>query len=253
MVGMVLAGILMRFSGRLPFYVAAGVALTIALILVGITRSRHPVVFPETEIPISPVNESDWDHAQRRAALGSIFMAFLVIGGVTTQFPKLATQLGNSTSLIGLTMGFLPLWRTLGFGFFGRWKDSPNISRPLFLVKLILGAAMALLVIANSSTWFMVAFALLGLVSAATFSFSQYLCLRNPAQAGRRIGYHESSMLGGIVLGSILSGWLAQGFGFHVTFGFGIVLSALALIAQPALFYRRARQHGNRSLSGEAG
>jgi predicted MFS family arabinose efflux permease len=128
-------------------------------------------------------------------------------------------------------MGFLPLSRTLGFAFFDRFKAVSNISTPLILIKLLLTTAMAVLVAANHAVLFMLAFILLGLVSAVTFSFSQYLCLKNPMHAGRRIGYHESSMLGGIVLGSILSGLLTQNFGFRFTFAVGILLSILALSA----------------------
>jgi MFS transporter, DHA1 family, multidrug resistance protein len=245
MLGMVLAGFLMRFSKRLPFYVAAGVATSIACILAGSShkRCRHGSGSPDT--PFDHLGDSAWDNAQRRAALTSIFMAFLVIGGVTTQFPKLATQLGYSTTWIGLSMGFLPLSRTLGFAVFDRHKASPDISLALILVKLLLVLAMAILLVARTTVLFTVVFGLLGLVCAAVFSFSQYLCLKNPARAGHRIGYHESSMLGGIVLGSVLSGLLAQAFGFRTAFGFGIVLSAVALAAQPALFYgfaRRAQQ-----------
>jgi len=243
MLGMVSAGILTGFSSKLPFYVAAGVAVTIALILTRIShkgRSARFCLRDESSGPI--VTESDWDHAQRRAALVSIFLSFLVIGGVTTQFPKLATQLGYSTALIGLTMGFLPLTRTFGFGFLGRWKVQENISKPLTLTKLVLGAAMLVFVLANSSLVFMLAFALLGLVAAGTFSFSQYLCLKNPLRAGQRIGLHESSMLAGIVIGSLLFGLLAQRLGIRSTFGFGMLLSVLALTAQPALFYGYARK-----------
>jgi len=243
MLGMILAGVLISFSGKLPFYVAAGVAATIGLIL---TRTSHkgrivPVRLT-TESSAQMVTESDWDHAQRRAALVSIFLAFLVIGGVNTQFPKLATQLGYNTMLIGLTMGFLPLARTLGFGLSGRWKVQENISKPLGFIKLVLGVALVVFFLADSSPVFMIGFALLGLVAAGTFSFSQYLCLKNPLRAGQRIGLHESSMLGGIVIGSLLFGLLAQHFEIRFTFGFGILLSALALTAQPALFYGYARK-----------
>jgi MFS transporter, DHA1 family, multidrug resistance protein len=242
MLGMVLAGVLMRFSGQLPFYVAAGVATSIALILAGSSHKKYRAVSSSPSGDSGPLRESSWDRAQRQAALTSIFMVFLVIGGVTTQFPKLATQLGYSTALIGLTMGFLPLSRTLGFLLFDRSKASPDISSVLILVKLLLAAAMAVLVVARATVWFMLAFALLGLVYAAIFSFSQYLCLKNPAHAGRRIGYHESSMLGGIVVGSILSGLLAQNLGFRFTFAFGILLSVLTLAAQPGLFHGYAQR-----------
>lgn len=242
MLGMVLAGVLMRFSDQLPFYVAAGVATSIALILAGSSHKKYLAVSSSPSGDSVPLRESSWDRAQRQAALTSIFMVFLVIGGVTTQFPKLATQLGYGTTLIGVTMGFLPLSRTLGFVLFDRSKASPNISSVLILVKLLLAAAMAILVVARTTVWLMLAFALLGIVYAAIFSFSQYLCLKNPAHAGRRIGYHESSMLGGIVLGSILSGLLAQNLGFRFTFAFGILLSVLTLAAQPGLFHGYAQR-----------
>jgi MFS family permease len=233
MLGMVLAGVLMRFSSQLPFYLAAGVAASIAVVLARSSHQKHPSKSSSLGSNFRTLAESSWDQAQRRAALTSIFMAYLVIGGVTTQFPKLATQLGYGTTLIGLTMGVLPLLRTIGFAAFDRSKAASSISSPLILVKLLLAMAMSMLVIANSSVIFMLAFALLGLTSAATFSFSQYLCLKNPVQAGRRIGFHESSMLGGIVLGSILSGLLAQNFGVRFAFAFGILLSVLSLAAQP--------------------
>jgi MFS family permease len=242
MLGMVLAGVLMRFSGQLPFYVAAGVATSIALILAGSSHKAYSAVSSGSNGDFGSLRESSWDRAQRQAALTSIFMVFLVIGGVTTQFPKLATQLGYSTTLIALTMGFLPLSRTLGFLLFDRSKVSPDISSVLILVKLLLAAAMAVLVVARATVWFMLAFALLGLVYAAIFSFSQYLCLKNPAHAGRRIGYHESSMLGGVVLGSVLSGLMAQNLGFRFTFAFGILLSVLTLAAQPGLFHGYAQR-----------
>ena len=242
MLGMVLAGVLMRFSGQLPFYVAAGVATGIALILAGSSHKKYLAVASSPSGDSVPLRESSWDRAQRQAALTSIFMVFLVIGGVTTQFPKLATQLGYGTTLIGLTMGFLPLSRTLGFLLFDRSKASADISSVLILVKLLLAAAMAILVVARTTVWLMLAFALLGIVYAAIFSFSQYLCLKNPAHAGRRIGYHESSMLGGVVLGSILSGLLAQNLGFRFTFAFGILLSVLSLAAQPGLFHGYAQR-----------
>jgi len=241
MLGMVLAGLLMRYSQRLPFYLAAGVAMSIVLLLAKTdTKKRHLQSF-SPELDSNHVSDSPWNDAQRRAALTSLFLAFLVIGGVTTQFPKLATQLGYSTTLIGFTMGFLPLFRTLGFLVFDRSKASPDISAPLNSVKLILMAAMTVLVLTRTVIWFMVAFALLGFVYAAIFSFSQYLCLKNPARAGRRIGYHESLMLGGIVLGSILSGFLAENFGFRVAFGSGILLSGVAFMAQPKVFQSGAR------------
>jgi MFS family permease len=243
MLGMVLAGILMRFSSQLPFYVAAGVAASIAVVLARSSHEKHRTVSssPSSNFGTLPA-ESSWDQAQRRAALTSIFMAYLVVGGVTTQFPKLATQLGYGTSWIGFTMGVLPLSRTIGFAVFDRSKAASSISSPLILVKLLLALAMAMFVIANSSITFMLSFALLGLVSAATFSFSQYLCLKNPVHAGRRIGYHESSMLGGIVIGSILSGLLAQNLGVRFAFAFGILFSILSLTAQPSLFHGYTRR-----------
>jgi MFS family permease len=244
MLGMILAGVLMQFSNQLPFYVATGVAACIAAVLAGSSHQKPRPVSSSPEAHFGTLQESSWDQAQRQAALTSIFMVYFVIGGVTTQFPKLATQLGYGTTLIGFTMGVLPFSRTIGFAVFDRSKAS-NISSPLMLVKLLLAAAMALLVVAGRSVTFMLAFVLLGLVAAATFSFSQYLCLKNPAHAGRRIGYHESSMLGGLVLGSIVSGLLAQNFGVRFAFGVGILLSVLALTAQPGFFHGYFRRAAN--------
>jgi MFS family permease len=260
MLGMILAGVLMKYSPKLPFCVAAGVAVLITIILSSTSQRTHSSTrraedvrqedgylgVPSLERGLAKTTasetltgsgiESDWDQAQRRAALASIFLCFVVISSVVTQFPKLATQLGLSTSLIGLTMGFLPLTRTLGFGIFGKWKASQDISRQLSLAKLLAISATAVLIYSNSYILFMTAFALLGLVAALTFSLSQYLALKTPVRTGHKIGLHESSMLTGIVMGSILSGLIAQKFGFHWTFAFGLALSTLSLIVQPALF-----------------
>ncbi len=236
MAGMVLAGLLMQVSTKFPFYVAAGIAGIIALVLGGAHQGRGSSTRLPSDGSFIVRLESEWDHAQRRSALASLFLCFIVIGSVNTQFPKLATHLGQSPWLIGLTMAFLPFWRTLGFALVGTRKAEADISRYLFAAKLILILSMSILVISTSRFWFIVAFSLLGFVAATTFSLSQYLCLRNSARAGRRIGWHESLMVSGLVIGAMLSGWLAQDFGFQVNFSFGAILSALTLMAQPRLF-----------------
>jgi predicted MFS family arabinose efflux permease len=245
MTGMIMAGVLMRLYLRLPFYVATAVALMISLVLAFTShRSQETILTAAKNVP-EAMAESDWNHAQRYAALASIFLCFVVIGSVVIQFPKLANQLGYSASLISVTMGFLPFSRTIGFALSGKWKNQNDISKALGIAKLLLVLAMSILTFFRSPLFFMTCFTLLGFVAATVFSLSQYLCLKNPLQAGRRIGFHESSMLGGIIVGSVFSGILAQNFGFSLTFAFGIALSTLAFTAQPSSFYKYIRKIGS--------
>ncbi|MEW5977319.1 MAG: MFS transporter [Acidobacteriota bacterium] len=236
--GMVGAGIFISVSHSLPFHVAALLTLVIVCVLTVTSQSEGQVRRRQQNdrSAAAAIDETPGERAQRYAALVSLFVAYVITGAFNTQFPKIATDLGYSPLLVAITMGFLPFVRTLGFGFLRPLIVQPDIRWTLAGAKLIQVVAVLPFLAAPVQLSF-VGFSLLGIVSAVVFGLSQFLALKYPAKAGQRIGLHESFMIGGIMTGAVLSGFLTQSAGYSMTFACGGLLALLSLAARPALFF----------------
>ena len=206
--GPILSGSLYRLHPRVPFFVAAGIALMLfLLVFTSVHESRlHSAVKTEP----TDAETSNWRRSFLYAAWVANFASWFVIGNARYQFPKLARELNIPPHIIGLLLGFLGFALFSGF-FLLRRTDRWHFTRDYLLGAQILAlGGILLIIVSNGPTLFALAFVMIGLSCSVTYYSSLYYAVRLLKKKGRGTGLHESILGGGAVLGPILGGVAAQ-------------------------------------------
>jgi len=227
--GPILSGFLYSLSPRLPFFVAATLALALFLLIFTCVRDRTP---PAAEGPKQIEVKGDASQLNfLYATWVANFASWFVIGNARYQFPKLAHELNTSAQWIGLLLGCVGFAMFSGFFILRRSELWHFNKRHLLGAQFLALAATLLISWANSPGLFALAFILLGTSCSVTYYSSLYYAVHLLKAKGKGSGLHESILGSGAVLGPILGGIAAQYIGLRAPYllCFGVLLLAMAV------------------------
>ena len=220
-IGMVLGplagGVLFGISRKLPFYFAFFAGWVGFFILLKAASENFPAknttpsskpFYPEDSVPSFYLNIS-------RVAN---FTLWFSLGIVRYIFPKLATNLGMPSYLLGLLMSTLFISQTLtfyGLGLASRWQYSIYA-----LVLFQLFALFGIGIIFGSGSFFLffLAFVLIGAGIGMTHSSSLFHSVNTIFQRGPRVAIHETVLGTGALLGPLMGGIVAQHLGLRAPY-----------------------------------
>lgn len=244
LIGTASTGFLVDWNTRLPFGVTALLGLSILALLLRY-RTPRPEGRQEERDETSPSIQAQQARKPRHRMMGAwiaVFFVFFAFGHVMVLFPKLATEMGYTGGDIGLFMTAAGLTRTLAFGSFGQAQRRYGSHRLLIWSKLATVAALLAFFGTPTTPGFVVAFLLLGVGVAMSFSVSQYRSLREPSLAGRRIGINESVIVTGLMIGAAFSGLLAEAHGLYAPYLVTAILGGTLFLLQPWWLPRLVRE-----------
>jgi predicted MFS family arabinose efflux permease len=229
LVGPILSGFLYTLLPRLPFFVAAALALSLFFVIFTCVREKR---IPAAQGP-GPVeatgNASHFNFLY--ATWVANFASWFAISNARYQFPKLARELNTPPQWIGLLLGCIGFAMFSGF-FILRRRERWHFNKGHLLGAQFLAVAAALLIFRANSPWlFALAFILLGTSASVTYYSSLYYAVHLLTAKGKGTGLHESIVGSGAVLGPVLGGIAAQYSGLRAPYllCFGVLLLAMAV------------------------
>ena len=236
LIGPVLSGFLYALHPRLPFVLAAALALNVFLILW--ISLQDEKVQPKGEERFVPPEVSNIRMNLLYAAWVANFASFFVIASARYQFPKLARELNFSSHTIGLITGCIGF--ALLSGFFILRKSDRWHSKTFYLVGSHALAVAGLLLIYVSSKPLLFGFALIlvGLSASVTCYSSQFYVVQFMKKKGKGTGLHESIVGAGALSGPILGGVAAQFAGLRAPYLLCLVVLLVAVIVEIILLKR---------------
>jgi MFS family permease len=242
LIGPTLSGLLFGLHARLPFWVAAALALLLVPLLRASVSDRQPR--PEKVEESFP--QEDQEFGGPMTFLYAIWIAnfasFFILGNARYQFPKLARELTMSPYAIGLLMSSIGLAQFLGF-FSLRGSDRWHFNRFYLLGAQLLGATGLVLLFSFSQPLaFAFAFVLLGLCASLTYYSSLYYSVRLMKRKGKGTGLHESVVGSGVVLGPLLGGIVAHSAGLRTPYLLCLALLAGVMVIEFVLIRRKGKR-----------
>ena len=227
--GPIFSGFLYSLNPRLPFLVAAVIALALFML---VFTSVHEGEFRSAEkASAMDTAASDRQKGFLYAAWAANFASWFIMGNARYQFPKLARELNIPHHTIGLLLGFIGLALFIGF-FLLRRTDHWLFSRKyLFGAQILALAGISLLILSKASALFALGFVMIGFSCSVTYYSSLYYAVHLLKKRGRGTGLHESILGGGAVLGPILGGVAAQYAGLRAPYllCFAVLVTALGI------------------------
>jgi len=239
--GPILSGALYSLYAGLPFFVAAGIALMLFLLVFTTVHERG--VSSTEKVERQDRETSHWLRRFLFAAWVANFASWFILGNARYQFPKLARDLNIPPHIIGLLIGFLGFALFSGF-FLLRRTDRWHFRRSFLFGAQALGlVGVSLIIVSNQPALFASAFAMIGLCCSMTYYSSLYYAVHLLKKKGKGSGLHESILGGGAVLGPILGGVAAQYVGLRAPYFLCIGVLAAAIGAQ-YLLLKKQINHG---------
>jgi MFS family permease len=237
--GPILSGSLYSLYPRLPFWIAAAIALMLFLLVFTTVQESRP--FSAEKIEPADIETLNWRRSFLYAAWVANFASWFILGNARYQFPKLARELNIPPHIIGILLGFLGFALFSGF-YLLRRTDRWHFTRDfLFGAQILALAGILLIIVSNKPTLFALAFLLIGLCCSMTYYSSLYYAVHLLKKKGRGSGLHESILGGGAVLGPILGGVAAQYAGLRSPYFLCIAVLVAAIGAQFIL----VKKHNN--------
>jgi MFS transporter, Spinster family, sphingosine-1-phosphate transporter len=162
---------------------------------------------------------------------------------VYTIFPILREKMGFTNSQLGLT-GSLFIWATgLAAPFAGKLNQRYSTYRLIMWNLVLWSVVTGLTGLSTSPGMLLSARALLGITEALFIPLAVSLIASTmpPALRSRAVGLFFSAQLCGVVAGGSVGGWIAERFGWRVSFfALGILGSLFAIPL--AIFFRTSRE-----------
>ena len=185
-----------------------------------------------------PISESGPDTTHSRAkrsvaapsghflplALLANFATFFAIGLVRALFPKLATDLGISPSLMGHLLALTALTQLAVFYFMSRTDRWQFRVSPIIFAQLLASFGLGLIGTGTQPIVFACGFLLLGGLIGMTFTASIFYSLYAEGPGGRRTGIHEAIVGSGFLFGPLLGGLVAEHFNARLPYLMGSIV-----------------------------
>ncbi len=232
MSGPLLGGLLYEVNARLPLVIAmvGMLGLPLAIFLVRLRMD------PE-ESPEAPIQEGDTLRFRSVAWISS-FSGFFVMGILSYQFPKLATELSISPAVLGYLLAIPRLIQFCIFFIVRRAHFWQFRLYPLIIPQMATISGM--MVTATASDPFMIGlgFATVGLLIGSSFTASQFYSFFQRERKGQGGALHEMIVGIGNVAGPLIGGLLAHLIGLRAPYLLCCVVLATAVLIE----YRLTRK-----------
>jgi MFS family permease len=232
LVGPLAGGALYGIGNRIPFIIAA---ILMGSICLAMLLFRTP---GENRKASSPENPPHQSQARRflPIALTANFAGFFSAGAVRALFPKLISDLGISTDILGILLSLIGLAQVIVFLAVSKNNRWEFRFFPLAAVQVLAACGLLLLVMTDSTFAFACAMLLLGTSLGATFTASIFYSLLSGG-GGRRTGIHESIVGSGYFLGPLVGGIAAQHLGSRAPYLLSAVVMLIVVLFQAWLHH----------------
>lgn len=234
--GFLFAGILFSLNPKAPF--ALGVLLVAVIILI---LFKQPVFSEVMDVPAKQAFlEAERDKPESAKAFLYIawcanFVSWYIVGTVRNLFPKLGTELGLSSGVIGFFIFIMISAQTAMFFILGRTQTWHYRLFPILLFQAFAIAALFILTFSSATVYFLIAMALLGLSSGMTYFSSIFYSLYGFKDKGKKSGIHEAFIGSGTFFGPLIGGVVAHVFGIRVPYITAALLLTIAVAAELSL------------------
>ena len=229
LLGVLVGGWLYGVGRPLPFLVAvAPVALAFAVVALSPSPHARPtrVARGRSEPGTRRVLAAAW--------LGNASSCCLV-GLMGSVFPELGLAINVNEAAFGRLMAGMGLGRTFMFLLGFRWSRWLQDWRKAAAAQLLGAAMVATVAKASAQWWLAMVFLSVGFALGVNYYRGLYKSLEGEGSRGLRVGLHEAALLGGITLGSLGGGALAEGWGLRAPYVPIAVIVAVLVAVQCVL------------------
>lgn len=225
-----------------PFYI--GIAMGVIGLLMSwlwIKDTHHHVKLESASSTIPLLKNVFWDTTWKHKNLGSITQAGLVNnlndGMIWGIFPMLLLLKGFDLHETGIIVATYPAVWGLGQLFTGKIADKYFKKTLLFLGMLVQGIALLGMIWINTFTWFIMLSSLLGMGTAIVYptflaAISDYT---HPDQRPKSIGVFRLWRDLGYAIGAVLTGLIADSFGFMAPI---LAIALLTIVSSLVIKFR---------------
>jgi MFS family permease len=234
--GFLSAGILFSLNPRAPF-VFGVLLITVVIFLL----FRQPIV---SEVSDEPARKSFSETEKSRPestrkflyiAWCANFVSWYIVGVVRNLFPKLGTELGFSSTVIGVFVFLMFLAQTVMFFVLGRTHEWHYKLFPLFSFQVFAIIALVILTFSSSAIYFILAMIFLGLSGGMTYFSSIFYSLYGFLDKGKKSGIHEAFIGMGAFAGPLIGGIAAHKYGIRTPFIIAALLVVAAILIELAI------------------
>lgn len=247
-----IAGALAEIHNRVPIYLSI-VLLYIAALLVVVASLYWAKIRADRYIEPAPRQDfegHDESTPLRFPAWVGLATTYIAMGVLLNIFPVFAR---DHTSLTKGEIGFVLLMRALVstgvFVFLGRtsfWQHKRSV---MFAGQIGLVLAVVSMLLMKRLEGFVIGAALFGVVMAFNYDASIFHGVSGTTSRARRMSVHESTSTAGVVIGSIMGGWLYEVVSMRFVWLCCIGVAAAGMAIQIFLF-RSGGAHGRRGGAG---
>ena len=166
-------------------------------------------------------------------------MSWFLLGVIRNLFPKLGTELGFSSGIIGFFIFLMILAQTIMFFTLGRTQKWHYRLFPIILFQAFAVIALFVMAFSQSGMYFMAAMVFLGLSTGMTYFSSIFYSLYGFIDKGKKSGIHEAVIGTGAFFGPLIGGLFASRFGIRAPYITSALLLTAAMAIEATLFRRK--------------
>lgn len=166
----------------------------------------------------------------------SLFCCWLWFSVARTQFALQFTEIGFREAQFGALLtafGICNFLMLTGTGRVAFWHFKPVL---LFVVQPALIVSVLLLIYGGTLWAFVPSFVILGCAFGFSFSSHMYYGVCGAKKRSKQMAIHEVTISIGVVVGSGAGGYLAGHYGVYHPYWFAVIILALGLTAQAAIW-----------------
>jgi len=236
-IGPAIGGMLVAWSTPAPVALAAASMASCFLLLClahdqspGTSASIIPADALEVHFDSKLLTSLTW------MARISLFCSWLSMSVSRSQFPLLFTDMGFSEGLFGILVMIFGICNFLTLtcsGRFGFWHFKPVL---LLGAQLALVASVALLIFGRTLWAFTTSFVIMGCAFGFSFSSHLYYGACGSRKRSKQMAIHEVTISIGVIIGAATGGYLAGNYGVHHPYWFALVVLAVGMAAQAAVW-----------------
>lgn len=234
MLGFLSAGFLFSLNPKLPF--ALGVVLIACAAVLLYRQPLKPAASAGAGAADEPEEKRPANYkAFLYAAWCANFVSWFIIGIMRNLFPKLGTELGFSTGVIGTLIFIITLAQTVMFFVLGkthRWHYKLGL---LVLFQAFAMIGLVAVTFFSNVACLGGAMILLGLSAGMTYFSSIFYSLYGSTAKGKHSGIHEAFLGTGGLFGPLAGGLLAANLNIRAPYVAAAVVVIVAIAAEVAL------------------